>query len=194
MRPARTTNACLRGVRVVGAFAAGAGTASPAAASAAGDRRQPASASGSAKPPSWYGRSRFVGRVEDLLAVDLRLQHLRVDGERRPGEDHEVGVLALLQRAEAVVEVHHLRRRAASAPCSAAASVMPPRTAMAPVRRKNRDSVMQSSVLIATVTPALSRMAAFSSSRPIVSALPPGLSTSVSDTGIFFFASTSATR
>ena len=65
---------------------------------------------------------------------------------------------------------------------------------MAPVRRKNRDSVMASSVLIATGTPALSRIAAFSSSKPIVSALPPGLSISVSDTGIFFFARISATR
>jgi hypothetical protein len=53
---------------------------------------------------------------------------------------------------------------------------------------------MLSSVLIATTTPALSRIAAFSSSRPIVSAFPPGLSISVSDTGTFFFARMSATR
>lgn len=77
---------------------------------------------------------------------------------------------------------------------STAASLIPPRIAMAPVRSRNRDSVTLSSVLIVTLTPALSRIAAFSSSRPITSALPPGLSTMVSDTGIFFFASTSATR
>ena len=77
---------------------------------------------------------------------------------------------------------------------SAAASLIPPRRAMLPVRRKNRLSVIESSVLMQTGTPALSRIAAFSSSSPIVSALPPGLSISVSDTGIFFFANTSATR
>ena len=76
----------------------------------------------------------------------------------------------------------------------AAASVIPPRTAIAPVRSRNRDSVIPSSVLIATCTPAFSRIAAFSSSSPIVSALPPGLSMSVSDAGIFFFARISATR
>ena len=71
---------------------------------------------------------------------------------------------------------------------------MPPRTAIAPVRRRKRDSVTKSSVLMATSTPAFSRMAAFSSSRPMASALPPGLSSSVNETGIFFFASSSAMR
>ncbi len=53
---------------------------------------------------------------------------------------------------------------------------------------------MLSSVLIVTVTPAFASTAAFSSRSPIVSGLPPGLSMSVSDTGMRFFARMSATR
>ena len=65
---------------------------------------------------------------------------------------------------------------------------------MAPVRRKKRDSVMKSSVLMATFTPALLRIAAFSSRRPIASGLPPGLSISVSDTQMPRLANSSAMR
>ena len=57
------------------------------------------------------------------------------------------------------------------------------------VRSRNRDSVTKSSVLMASLTPAFSRMAAFCSIRSSTSGLPPGLSGRVSETGIFRLAS-----
>ncbi len=47
--------------------------------------------------------------IEHFLAFDVSLQHLGVDAERRAGENDEIGVLSLLQRADALVEMQHLR-------------------------------------------------------------------------------------
>src|SRR5688572_20296106 len=57
--------------------------------------------------------SRLVGpvalarAVEDELAVDPGLPNVRVDREGRSGKEDEVSVLAALQRAKPIIEVHH---------------------------------------------------------------------------------------
>ena len=60
---------------------------------------------------------------------------------------------------------------------------MPLRTAIAAPRSNSRESVMKSSVLNATSTPARSRIAPISIDQSSVSSLPPGASMKVIDTG-----------
>ena len=106
-----------------------------------------------------------------------------IDAERAAGENHKVGVLARLDRADPAIQVQHLggtesqglERRGFREPAAH-------RQAGGP--QQERDSVTESSVLIASLTPAFSSRVAFCSIMSSISALPPGLSGMVSETGI----------
>ena len=80
--------------------------------------------------------------VEHLLAVDVGLQHLRVDAERRPSRTTKSASLPFSSEPRRWSRCSIFAALRVSA-FSAAASVMPPRTAIAPVRSKNRDSVIE---------------------------------------------------
>ena len=115
-----------------------------------------------------------VAAVEHLLALDPGLQHVRVDAERVAREHHEVGVLALLERADA-----RSRGRACGAPASVSPSIAfsrerPARMARPASRRKKRESTMPSSVWKPNRAPAFSSAAPLPNETSAVSSLPPG--------------------
>ena len=87
-----------------------------------------------------------VGAVEDFLAVDPSFEDLGVDAEGIAGEDDEVGVLAGFERADAVGEVEDFRAGEGDGLEGSLAAEAGHACRTQALRRKYRESVIQSSV------------------------------------------------